>query len=60
MGKSALVIDAGSVREVCVQILEGLGFETHLAGSASRGLAVLEGGQMLSQLSYRHSVILLL
>ncbi len=42
MGKSALVVDTGSLRATCVDILKALGFDVRVASSAARALAILE------------------
>src|SRR5437660_11724619 len=46
MGKSALVVDTGSLRATCVDILKALGFDVRVASSAARALALLEAARV--------------
>ena len=46
MGKSALVVDTGSLRATCVDILKALGFDVRVASSAARALAILEAARI--------------
>ena len=55
MGKSALVVDTGSLRATCVDILKALGFDVRVASSAARALAILESAQIDVVLRLRDS-----
>ena len=46
MGKSALVVDTGSLRATCVDVLKALGFDVRVASSAARALAILEAARI--------------
>src|SRR2546428_2686626 len=46
MGKSALVLDRGSLRASGVDFLKALGFDVRVASSAARALAILEAARV--------------
>jgi two-component system response regulator AtoC len=46
MSRNALVVDTGSMRGTCAEILQTLGFEVRVANSAEGALAILESAQI--------------